>query len=146
MANERPTNINQQNKEEQSVDIKQLIFIFLNHWYLFAIFVVVALAVGFVVNRYSTRVYQTSGTVLIKDGKNEYDPTAIMTSMSYGSISNNIDNEIAILTSYSLTERVVKKMGIEVSYFEKGRIASKEIYKNAPFYVDFERVHPRRWA
>ena len=27
----------QQNNEEQTVDIKQLIFIFLNHWYLFFI-------------------------------------------------------------------------------------------------------------
>ncbi len=143
MANERPTNINQQNKEEQSVDIKQVIFIFLNHWYLFLIFAVVALAVGFIVNRYSTRVYQTSGTVLIKDGKNEYDPTAIMTSMSYGSMNTSIDNEIAILTSYSLSDRVVKKMGIEVTYFEKGRIATKEIYKNTPFLVEFERSTPQ---
>ena len=124
MANEKQVNVSQQ-KEEQSVDIKQLIFIFLNHWYLFLIFAVIALAVGFVVNRYSTRVYQTSGTVLIKDDQNKYDPTAIMTSMSYGSMNNNIDNEIAILTSYSLTDRVVKKMGIEVTYFEKGRIATK---------------------
>ena len=59
MANEK-TYIPQQNNEEQNIDIKQLIFTALQHWYLFVIFVVVALAICFVINRYSTKVYQTS--------------------------------------------------------------------------------------
>ena len=128
MQNEK-THYNQQNNnDEQSVDIKQLIYTALNHWYLFAICVVLALIVGFLVNRYSTKVYQTTGTVLIKEGRNNYDPTAIMTTMNFGNLQN-IDNEIAVLKSYSLTDRVVKKMGIEVTYMEKGRIATSELYK-----------------
>ena len=77
MANEKQAYIPQPGKEEQSVDIKQLIYIALRHWYLFVIFVVAALAIGFVINRYSTKVYQTSGTVLIKEGRNSYDATRI---------------------------------------------------------------------
>ena len=126
MANEKAY-IPQQNNEEQGVDIKQLIFTAIHHWYLFAIFVVAALAICFVVNRYSTKVYQTSGTVLIKEGRNNYDPTAIMTTMNFGNMQN-IDNEIAILKSYTLTDRVVKKMGLEVTYIEKGRISTAEMY------------------
>ena len=141
MANEKQSNILQQAKDEQSVDIKQLIFTVLRYWYLFVIFVVIALAVGFVINRYSTKVFQTSGTLLIKDSRS-VDATAIMTSWSYGS-SQNVDNEIAILKSYSLTERVVKKMGIEVTYMEKGRIASRELYNTSPFLVDIERSVPQ---
>ena len=93
MANEKQVYIPQQEKEEQNVDIKQLIFTALHHWYLFVIFVVVALVIGFVINRYSTKVYQTSGTVLIKEGRNNYDPTAIMTTMSFGNMQN-VDNEV----------------------------------------------------
>ena len=143
MANEKQTYNSQQNKkEEQSIDIKQLFFVLLNHWYLFLIFVAVALAICFVYNRYTPKIYQTSGTVLIKEKNNDIDPTAIMTTRNFGS-SQNVDNEIAILTSYTLTERVVKKMGIEVTYLDKGRIASSEMYKNAPFYVEFERSIPQ---
>ena len=142
MANEKQAYIPQQEKEEQNVDIKQLIFTALHHWYLFVIFVVVALAVGFIINRYSTKVYQTSGTVLIKEGRNNYDATAIMTTMNFGNMQN-VDNEIAILKSYSLTDRVVKKMGIEVTYMEKGRVATTEMYKSAPFHVEFERSVPQ---
>ena len=79
-----------QQKEEQNIDIKQMFFLFLNHWYLFFIFVVIALAICFLYNRYSTRVYQTSGTVLIKEGKGDYDPTSIMTTMNIGN-SQNVD-------------------------------------------------------
>ena len=143
MAKEKqPVSIPQPNKEEQGIDIKQVIFVALSHWYLFVIFVVAALAIGFVINRYSTKVYQTSGTLLINDERNHYDATAIMTSMSFGN-TQNIDNEIAILTSYTLTDRVVKKMGIEVTYYEKGRITNTEMYKNAPFNVEFERSVPQ---
>ena len=141
MANGKQT-ISAQRKDEQSIDIKQIVYLFLSHWYLFAAFVVLALGICFLVNRYSTKIYQTTGTVLIKDGKNEYDPTTIMTTMNFGDMQN-IDNEIAILTSYALRERVVKKMGIEVTYLEKGRIAKKELYKSAPFLVEFDRSVPQ---
>jgi capsular exopolysaccharide synthesis family protein len=140
MANEK-IKINSQQKKEE-IDIKQLFFVALNHWYLFLIFVVVAMAICFVYNRYAPKVYQTSGTVLIKEKNNEMDPTAIMTTRNFGGVQN-MDNEIAIMTSYTLIERVVKKMGIEVTYLDKGRIASHEMYKDAPFYVEFERSVPQ---
>ena len=132
----------QQRNEEQAVDIKQLIYIFLSHWYLFAICVLVALVVGFLINRYSTNVYQTAGTVLIKEDRSNFDATSIMTNMSFGNYQN-VDNEIAILKSYSLTDRVVRKMDLEVTYMEKGRIAATEMYKTAPFTVEFDRSVPQ---
>ncbi len=143
MAKEKQAHASQQQaKDEQGVDVKQLIFTALDYWYLFVIFAVAALAIGFAVNRYSTKVYQTSGTMLIKEGRGGYDATSIMTSMNFGN-SQNVDNEIAILKSKTLTERVVKKMGIEVTYMDKGRIAATELYKSSPFLVEFERSVPQ---
>ena len=132
----------QQNKEEQSVDIKQLVFLFLNHWYLFLIGAVVALAVGYVINRYTPNMYQTSGTVLIKDSYSGYDATAIMTNGSFNGYQS-VDNETAILKSYMLTDRAVRKMNIEVTYMEKGRVASTELYQTSPFTVEFDRTVPQ---
>lgn len=131
-----------QANDDQSIDIKNIIFTCLSHWYLFAIFVVLALATGFFINRYKTNIYQATGTVLIKDSRSGFDPTAIMTNMSYNSMQN-IDNEIAIIESYSLTERVVKKMNLEVTYMAKGRVAKSEMYKTAPFDVEFDRSVPQ---
>ena len=138
----RKAYIPQQTKEEQTIDIKQLIYICLRHWYLFAICVLIALAAGFFINRFSPNIYQTSGTVLIKDQRTGYDPTAIMTNLNFSDYQN-VDNEIAILTSYSLTDRVVRKMNLEVTYVEKGRFSSFELYKNAPFTVEYDRSVPQ---
>ena len=128
--------------DDQSIDIKNLVFTYLSHWYLFVIFVLIALIIGFFVNKYKTNIYQATGTVLIKDDRSSVDPTAIMTNMSYNSMQN-IENEITILRSYSLTERVVKKMNLEVTYMAKGRVAASEMYRCAPFKVEFDRSIPQ---
>ncbi|MBQ6772137.1 MAG: polysaccharide biosynthesis tyrosine autokinase [Bacteroidales bacterium] len=142
MSNENTYNNPQQSNEEQGVDIKNLIFNFLGHWYLFLIGAVVALAIGFIITRYTTKIYQTTGTVVIKEGRQGIDPTAIMTNIAYGN-QQNLENEIAVIKSYSLTDRVVKKMGIEVSYWEKGRFVASELYKDTPFLVEFDRSQPQ---
>ena len=132
----------QQSNEEQVIDIKQLVFIFLNHWYLFLIGAVVALAVGFVINRYKPNIYQTSGTVLVKEANSGFDATDIMTNGSFRGFQN-VDNEMAILKSYTLTDRVVRKMDIEVTYMAKGRISTVELYHASPFTVEFDRTVPQ---
>ena len=131
----------QQNADEQSIDIKNLIYIFLEHWYLFLIGAAIALAIGFVFTRYSTRIYRASGTIIIKDGRS-IDPTSLMTNINFGN-QQKLENEIGILTSYSLTERVVKKMGLEVTYYGKGRIKGSELYDESPFIVELDRSVPQ---
>lgn len=127
---------------EQGVDVKDLIFILLNNWYLFLICIFLALAVGFLINRYKPTIYQTKGTILVKEDRSNFDPASIMTGLNYGYMQN-IENEMELIRSYSLTERVVKKMNYEVSYYEKGRIATSEMYKTSPFLVEFDKSFPQ---
>ena len=78
-------------KDEQSIDIKALVYIFLSRWYLFFISVVIALGLGWLYNHFKTPQYQVAGTVLIKDQKSRLDPTSIMTGVYYGNYQN-LDN------------------------------------------------------
>lgn len=139
--NEKQAFVPHNQNDEAPIDIKQLVYIFLNNWYLFAIGAVVALVAAFLVNRYTTNIYQARGTVIVKEGRT-VDPTSIMTSGNFSSYQN-LDNEIAILKSYRLRERVVKKMGAEVTYMGKGRIKDNELYKNSPFTVEFDNSVPQ---
>ena len=132
----------QQLGDETGLDIKQLIFKFISKWYLFVIFTAIALAIGFLVNRYTPDVYQTLGTVMIKDGRSGYDATSIMTNMAFGNYQN-MNNEMAIMKSYTLRENVIKKMNIEVTYQTKGRITSSELYDSSPFDVIFDHTVPQ---
>ena len=129
---------NPQYQEEELLNLKDIIIKITSYWYLFVIGVIIALIVGFIYNRYTPRVYQNSATVYVKEDKMGMDPTSMMTGLTYKS-SINIDNEIAILQSFSLRERVLKELEFfNVSYFKTGRINTTELYKATPFNVELD--------
>lgn len=127
-----------QYQEEETLDLKMIIIKILSYWYLFVIGVFVALVIGFIYNRYTPRVYQTSASVYIKEDKMGIDPTSMMTGLTFKS-NINIDNEIGILQSFSLKERTIKELDFfNVSYYLKGRVATRELYKETPFNVELD--------
>lgn len=127
-----------QYQEEETLDLKVIIIKILSYWYLFAIGVIVALAIGFIYNRYTPSVYQASASVFVKEDKMGIDPTSMMTGLTFKS-NINIDNEIGILQSFSLRERTIKELDFfNVSYYVKGRLAKRELYKSTPFNVELD--------
>ena len=101
MSNTETKTPNGQEKEGSSIDIRALVYAFLNKWYLFLAFVVVAMAIAWVYVHFTTPLYRVEGTVLIKSDRSMFDPTSIMTGVNYANMQN-IDNELVILKSYSL--------------------------------------------
>lgn len=127
-----------QYQEEESIDLKNIIIKIISYWYLFVIGIVIALAIGFVYNRYTPKVYQVSASVFIKEDKMTIDPTSMMTGLTFKS-NNNMDNEIGILQSFSLKERTLKELDFfNVSYFITGRLRTTELYKTTPFNVELD--------
>ena len=96
-------------QDEETIDLKSIIVKLFSYWYLFVAGVVIALAIGFVYNRYTPNVYQVSASVFINEDKMGMDPTSLVTGMTFKS-TNNIDNEIGILKSYTLRERAIKEL------------------------------------
>ena len=127
-----------QYQEEDSIDLKVVVIKLLSYWYLFVIGVFFALALGYVYNRYTPNVYQSSASVFIKEDKMGIDPTSMMTGLTFKS-NINIDNEIGILNSFSLRERTIKELEFfNVSYYSSGRVATRELYKSTPFNVELD--------
>ena len=131
-----------QDRNEQSFDLKSLIYMALRHWHIFFLCVIIALAVGWAFNRLKAPEYQVNGTLLIKDQKTNFDPTAIMTGVAYGN-SQILDNEIAVLQSFNLREKAVKKMNMEVMYFDNSGLIINEMYKTSPFTIEFDKQIPQ---
>lgn len=125
-------------QEEDNFDFKVIIVKVISYWYLFAIGIIIALVIGFIYNRYTPKVYQVSSSIYIKEDKMTVDPTSMMTGLTFKS-SNNIANEIAILKSFSMKERVLNELEFfNVSYFNTGNISTTELYKRTPFYVELD--------
>lgn len=125
-------------QEEDNFDFKNIVVKIISYWYLFAIGIIIALVIGFIYNRYTPKVYQVSASIFIKEDKMTVDPTSMMTGLTFKS-NNNIANEIAIIKSFSMKERILNELEFfNVSYFNIGRVTTTELYKRTPFYVELD--------
>ncbi|MCP4911181.1 MAG: tyrosine protein kinase, partial [Bacteroidetes bacterium] len=103
-------------QHEESIDIKALFFKFISHWYLFALTLFVAVIVAFMFNKYTSPVYEVNTTVLVKDEKGALDPSSMLGGLGLSNNQQNVENEIGILTSFSLSYRAIKDLDFEISY------------------------------
>lgn len=111
---------------------------YLKYWPWFVVGVVLTLGTSFLYLRYSMPVYQTVATILIKDEKNSAlsELAAFQDLGLTGSMNQSgFENEILILKSKSLTERVVRELNLDISYFVEGNIRDMELFRDVPFRV-----------
>ena len=127
---------------EESVDYKALFLKFFRYWYYFLLSVVIALTIAYFFNKYTSPVYEVSGTMLIND-PSRLDPQTMIGMGSYGRVQNNIQNEIAVLRSYAVINRTIKKLDFQVSYFSDASFMTTELYRNCPFRVVFDPSEPQ---
>lgn len=133
----------QENQEEESFNIYEIIFKYLVYWPWFVASVIVCLAVAFLYMRYQTPVYNVSSAVLIK----EMDPRQKAMSAANGalgalqdmggfSMTSSFDNEVEILKSRTLISKVVKELGLYINTSEKRFLGyNVPLYKTSPVNV-----------
>ncbi|MCK9422245.1 MAG: polysaccharide biosynthesis tyrosine autokinase [Bacteroidales bacterium] len=136
-------NIQDFTQQQQSVDYKALLFKFYRYWYLFAVTIFIALIIAFIFNKYTQPVFEVKTTVLIKDkSENKLNPQDLL-GMGLFNNMQNLQNEIGVLSSYSLTYRTVTKIGFEVAYFSEDNFVTKELFKDCPFIVIMDTTYPQ---
>lgn len=134
-------------EEQSSFNFQTIYTTFILNWKWFVISVFICLGIGFLYLRYTTPIYNTKAKLLIKDDDNRrYRRGGIqgLESMSnLGIISNSygIENEQEILTSTTIAEQAVRDLKIYVTYYIKGRIKERLIYKKQPLNIDMDYAH-----
>ena len=125
------------NFNEGSINIREEIEKYLYYWKWFVLSMVVAFFIAKAYLRYTPNQYSAATTILIGDaGNNEL--LAFKDLGLVGNSNNSLENEIELLKSRSLFERVVKDLGINVQFFKKGRVYDSESFvKNAPYKLNF---------
>lgn len=133
----------QENQEEESFNIYEIIFKYLVYWPWFVASVIVCLVVAFLYMRYQTPVYNISSAVLIK----EMDPRQKAMSAANGalgalqdmggfSMTSSFDNEVEILKSRTLISKVVTELGLYINTSEKRFLGyNVPLYKTSPVNV-----------
>ena len=128
--------------KEETIDTKQLLYRYLQYWHYFIFSIILFLLVAFVYNRYTKPTFSVSSTLLIRDENNaQLGAENILEGMELFSGKTNINNEIVVLKSFSLTNKAIEDLKFGVSYFQHGLLQSNEIYINKPFVVSIDSNH-----
>ncbi len=126
--------IDDSDQQDDDFNIREALEKYSRHYKWFLLGVMIALAAAFVYLRYATYQYEVSSTILIDDKEKGGGLNSELSAFKdLGLITDSkisLDTEMGILKSRTLMERVIKDLGLQVSYYRKGRIGIKEIYQN----------------
>ena len=128
-------NYNQENVEDK-YDLKKELFKYLFFWRWFAFSIIICLIVSFFYLRYSHNIYSTSAKIKILD-KKEASLELPSASDLFSNNKINLENEIELLSSYTILNNVVQKKNLNTNFYGVGNIMTTRI---AHFPFDFEQV------
>ena len=122
--------------ELSNLSVKDLFYKYIRFLPLFVICVALSLFVAYIYQRYATLIYQSAGTLVIKDEKSTSASNDKLEQLLVSDGKKNIQNEIEYLQSRPLMERVVKALNLNFTYLAKGNIKELNIYKSSPFRIE----------
>ena len=128
--------------KEETIDIKALILKYSQYWYYFLLAILFCVFIAFLNNRYTVPEYSVSTTLLIRDDNNtQLGAENLLEGLEIFSGKKNLKNEIVILNSYSITEKVIQELNLGLSYFQHGLFQTHELFDNSPFIVTLDSTH-----
>lgn len=129
-----------------NIDLKKLLNDVIKFWWLFLVTVVAAFLVVNIYHRFKKPVYSADLTLIIDaDATSQTSLQSSQNSLIGGimlsPMMRNLDNQVEILSSLSMTERVITSLNIYISYYTVGRVRETETYKSSQFVVVFDSTH-----
>ncbi|HNW38032.1 MAG TPA: hypothetical protein PKJ75_04185, partial [Methanosarcina vacuolata] len=116
----------------------------LKNWYWFVITAIFALIFVRFYVKHTLPVYRTSTTVLINETEDSrYSGNAqILQGLGLPGGLSNLQNQIMILRSITLTESTLKELPFEVDFYTKGLRNKISIYPGVPLRIGYENENP----
>lgn len=123
----------------ETFNIRELITPYLSRWHWFAIGGFVALLLAFLYVRYTTPQYKASAIIMLKDDNkggimNEF---SILSDLEMG-VKDNVENEVEVLRSRTLSEKAIKRLNLDVSYLAKN--LKSDLYKTSPVNITVGKI------
>lgn len=117
--------------QRTSFDFKRVFFKILRFWYIVLGFLAIALIVTFFKNRYATRVYPVSASILIKESAEQAEGRLLYNNPLVSGYRNYL-NELYILKSYPLMQSTIEDLNFGVSFYQEGNFVTSEVYQTLP--------------
>lgn len=115
----------------------QILQKYLPFWPLFIITIPVAMGIAIVMLRSQVPVYVSNAKVLLKDPNKGSGDSKVLDALNIFSEKKIVDNEILVLKSASIVQKVVKSLNLYSSVYNEGKIKLEELYgQNSPFTLE----------
>ena len=126
---------NQQQREDNGLNLGNIIQIVRTNWFWFMLSIVVCCAIAFLYLEWAPKVYTRTATVLIKDdskGSGAVSETAAFQDLGMFNVKNNVDNVVLQFQAKDLMQNVVKRLKLDVSYTMKRGMSVRAIISDTP--------------
>jgi tyrosine-protein kinase Etk/Wzc len=129
---------------EKGIDFKAEFFKILHFWKFFVIAVFLCVGIAFLFLRYTNPIYKVSCKILINnDSKSKIGKSAFISELDLFAQQSNVQNEIGIIQSKTLSRKTVKELQLFISYYTLTNKLGRniELYNQSPFKVIIDTSH-----
>ncbi|MBC6112066.1 GumC family protein [Pedobacter fastidiosus] len=120
-------------KNKQESDVTGVIKIYIYHWPLFLLAVLIFMPLAYFYASKMLPIYEIKASIIIKDGKKTQEPnSSALHEIDLINSSKIIENEIEILKSRKLITQVVKDLNLWVNYQKKDGLKKIDLYDKSP--------------
>ncbi len=134
---------NREYTSQINFDYRKIIIETVRYWWLFLVVIGISLSFVTIKHRYAKPIYSASMSILIENIGSEKPQSDMMEGFGLSTAMRGLENQMAILSSWSTIRQAVGNLNYEVSYFKTGRVINSELYKNSPFTVHFNAAMPQ---
>lgn len=132
---------NRQQEINNTSTIADTLSEYLRHWKWFIISIIICMVIAFFVIQKTQSEYKISLSVLLNEDKTSKSNTSSglsLDELGLLSTTNNLDNEISILSSPDLMAQVADSLNLQTTYFIRKGLRKEEIYNQSPVIVKYE--------
>ena len=122
---------------EDKINFRRIFTLALKYWYLFALFLPLAVGGAYFYLKSTPKLYQADAMLLIKDEERggQLLEESIFNDLGINKKSKKLENEIHVLGAVPLMEKVVRRLNIQYNFAEEGRFMNRDLYKESPLKV-----------
>ena len=118
--------------QEDEIDLKKIYSRVASNWHFFLISLIVALICAFIFTTYTIPTYNVSATILINEEKKaaSLGNDQLLEGFGLGGGTNNLDNQIMVLTSKTLIGRALDELHFDIEYYHRSLFNKIALYPN----------------
>ncbi len=119
------------------INYKLILSKVLKYWYLFAIMLFTTVGLAYLYLQIAQPKYEAEAMLLIKDEETagQLDEEAIFAELGLGKRKKNLENEVYVLNSTPLMQKVVEKLQLQYQYFSIEGLKKRDLYLESPVEV-----------